>query len=145
MKILIQRVARAQVDIAGKEIAAIGRGLLVFVGFSSGDKSSDYQKIISKILALRLWSSADNGFDLSISQIAGEVLLVSQFTLLGDCSRGNRPDFSKAMVVDKAREEYDVFIDMFKKNFPATKTGVFQGKMMVGLENDGPVSIILDF
>ena len=144
MRAVIQRVRHAAVHVDGREIAAIGQGLLVFVGLGQGDSEKDISYIVDKTLNLRVFEDQQARMNLSVRDVNGEVLVVSQFTLYGDVRRGRRPSFTAAMPPDQARGLFDQVVQAFTTAFPACKTGQFQAMMAVSLVNDGPVTILLD-
>lgn len=145
LKIVLQRVGRASVTVGGDEVAEIGRGALLLVGFRIGDTEASHRPMAEKILALRIFPNESGRFDRSICDIGGELLIVSQFTLYGETSSGRRPDFGTALPGDLARSLYDSFAGTFPAlGFTKVKTGVFGASMLVSLENDGPVTLILE-
>jgi D-tyrosyl-tRNA(Tyr) deacylase len=144
MRAVIQRVDKALVTSNGREVASIGRGLLVFLGIRVDDTEADSNYIINKFLKLRIFPEGNKNIDKSIIDIKGELLVVSQFTLYADCSKGNRPSFIHAMSPDKAAIFYESFLQMCKNRYPQTKSGIFGAMMEVTLVNNGPVTIILD-
>jgi D-tyrosyl-tRNA(Tyr) deacylase len=144
VRAVIQRVNSASVSVEGEVISSIGKGLLVLVGFHKDDKISDSGYIINKILGLRIFEDANGLMNLSVSDIGGEILVVSQFTLYGDARAGKRPSFSTSMPSNEAALFYDNFINKFKESFNSLKCGVFGANMEVSLINSGPVTIILD-
>lgn len=143
MKAVIQRVKEASVEVGGQVVGKIGHGLLVFLGIGKDDEQKDIDWMIEKIINLRIFER-EGKFDLSLLDIKGELLLVSQFTLYGDCSKGRRPSFSDAMEVERARELFDVFVAQASQKVVRVSTGVFQAHMDVKLINDGPVTLIID-
>ena len=143
MKAVIQRVREASVEVGGHTVGSIGRGLLVLVGIGKDDASKDMDWMIDKIINLRIFEK-EGKFDESLIDVDGELLLVSQFTLYGDCSKGRRPSFSNSMEVEKARNLFEVFVRKAKDKVARVETGVFQAHMEVKLTNDGPVTLILD-
>lgn len=146
MKIVLQRVSQASVTVNNEIIGEIGRGLLLLVGFSAQDTSNNFDACIEKILNLRIFQNAEKHFDLSLRDINGEVLAVSQFTLLAETAKGRRPDFFKAMPPDPAKSMYDDFIKRLKSaGIKNVQTGEFGADMKVSLINDGPVTLLLDF
>ena len=144
MRAVIQRVSSASVSVDGRIISSIGNGLLILVGFHRDDKISDSDYIINKSIGLRIFEDKAGLMNLSVSDIGGEILIVSQFTLYGDSRAGKRPSFSTSMPSNEAAEFYDNFINRFKENFSSLKCGVFGANMEVSLANSGPVTIILD-
>lgn len=144
MKLVIQKVKRAEVKVDDKVTGSIAKGLLVFFGLGKVDEEAKYGKAIEKILNLRLWEHEGKGFDKSVIEVEGGVLLVSQFTLLADMKKGNRPDFGQAMPVNQAKIMYNRFYNQLKERYDRVEQGVFQTKMEVELVNDGPVTIILE-
>lgn len=143
---IVQRVLKSSVTIKGLIYSQINEGYLILVGFSKDDTEDDINWMTDKILNLRIFSNIEGKFDLSIKDINGEILVVSQFTLLGDAKKGRRPDFSNAMRPDDAKIFYNDFVSELKNRYIADriKTGVFQEEMVVNIQNDGPVTIILD-
>lgn len=144
MKAIIQRVKSADVTVDGQEVARIGKGLLVLVGIGKGDTDSDGGWVLEKLVNLRIFEKEGGKLDYSLLDVEGDLLLVSQFTLFGDCKKGRRPSFSEAMGADEARIMFGQFVEAARKRVPNVQTGVFQASMDVALVNDGPVTIILD-
>lgn len=144
MKSTIQRVSNARVTINGEETRAVSRGLVVLLGVGENDTEKDAEKLAEKIVNLRIFPNSDGKFDKCLLDIGGEVLAVSQFTLYGDCSRGRRPDFTKAAGPDKARPLYEHFVNSLKKFKVTVQTGEFAADMLVEIHNDGPVTVNLD-
>ena len=144
MRAVIQRVNNASVTVSGKVIGEIDKGLLVFLGVGEGDTEVDLKYIADKIVGLRIFSDADDKMNLSIRDIGGEVLVVSQFTLYGDCRKGKRPSFSSSMEPKDAEKMYEDFIKMIESNGIKTAHGEFGADMQVSILNDGPVTILLD-
>ena len=143
MKALIQRVASARVHIAGKEIASVGNGILVFLGVLNGDTESNATWLANRVVNHRIFPDERASMNLSIRDVRGELLVISQFTLAATSKKGNRPDFSQAEHPLRAEALYQHFVEEVKKLHPAVKTGVFGANMQVGLVNDGPVTILL--
>ncbi|MDR0823102.1 MAG: D-tyrosyl-tRNA(Tyr) deacylase, partial [Endomicrobium sp.] len=144
MKTVLQRVKKAAITINGQERREIGEGLVVLAGFGKEDNSETIGKTFDKIKNLRIFSNAEGKFDLSISDIKGELLIVSQFTLYGDCKKGKRPDFSSAAPFEQGKTLYEEFIKTAKQSNLKVKTGEFGADMLVEIHNDGPVTIILN-
>ena len=144
MRTVIQRVLNASVTIDGVQTATIGAGILCLIGISSHDAPKDRDQLIAKILKLRIFEDEAGKMNKSVVDVGGEILLVSQFTLYGDCKKGNRPSFINAMPPAEAAPFYQAFIESFVAAYPQVKSGVFQADMKVALVNDGPVTIILD-
>lgn len=144
MKVVIQRVKKAQVKTAKKIISKIGKGLLVFLGIKNDDKEENIDWLVEKIINLRIFSDKDDKMNLSVKNIGGEILVVSQFTLYGDCQKGRRPSFIEAAEPVKAQKIYDLFVKKLKKYGLVVKEGVFGAMMEVELINDGPVTMIIE-
>lgn len=144
MRALIQKVNRAKVTVAGKVVGEIGRGLIIFLGIGKEDDETRIEPLISKIIELRIFPNQDKKFDLSLIDVKGEALVVSQFTLYGDCLSGRRPDFFSAAPLERAKELYDLFVETLKKSVTKVETGVFAAYMKVELENDGPVTLLIE-
>lgn len=141
----MQRVSSASVVVGDSVVGSIDKGILVFLGVSSDFEESKFDWMVDKILKLRLWGSDKKGFDLSVRDISGSILVVSQFTLFGDCKKGTKPNFSRAGGYDVSREIYDRFIvELASRSGLKVESGEFGAMMNVKLENDGPVTIILD-
>ena len=138
---LIQRVKSSSVKVDGKVVAKIGRGFNILLGIEEGDTSSDIDKLIKKIVKMRIFENECGKFDLSILDVAGEILVVSQFTLLADIKKGNRPSFSRAMNPKDAKILYREFVDKLSQHI-STKEGIFGAMMEVEIINDGPVTIV---
>lgn len=143
MKLVIQRVSEASVVIDDEVVASIGKGLLVLVGFKTGDDRSMLAVWAKKLVSLRIFADDTNAMNLDLSAVSGELLLVSQFTLYGDCSRGNRPSFVAALAYQEAEQLFGEFVAEVKKFCPRVQTGVFGAHMRVKLENDGPVTLVV--
>jgi len=144
MKAVIQRVKSAEVDVDGRLIGKIGKGLLVFVGVGKGDGEPDISYMSSKIPDLRIFEDHSGKFNLSLKEVGGEMLIVSQFTLYGDSRRGRRPSFTEAEDPSVAKILYEQLISKMKGQGIPVQTGEFQAKMDVHLINDGPVTLLLD-
>ena len=144
MEALIQRVSEASVTVSSETVGSIGKGILLFLGIEKGDRESDIDYLVRKVLNLRIFEDREGKMNLSVRDIRGSVLVVSQFTLSADCGRGNRPSFDAAEAPGKAEELYAVFIDKIRESGVDVSTGSFGASMRVRLVNDGPVTILLD-
>jgi len=144
MKALLQRVTRASVSIENEEVGRIGQGLVVFLGVAGGDIEKDVQYLVQKIVNLRIFSDKEGKFNLSALEIEGELLLVSQFTLLADTRKGRRPSFIEAAPPAQAEELFEYFVEQTRATGLKVETGRFQQYMQVEIHNDGPVTILLD-
>lgn len=144
MRAVVQRVTQSSVTVDGKITGSIEKGLMVLLGVEEGDIEKDAQYIADKVSGLRIFEDEQGKMNLSIKEIGGKVLAVSQFTLLGDARKGKRPSFSKAARPDEANKLYRYFIDLINNNDIETQEGVFQAEMLVNIYNDGPVTILLD-
>jgi len=144
MRAVIQRVKSAQVCVDSRVTGSIGKGLLILLGVGKGDSESDISFLTSKIPELRIFEDESGKFNLSLKEIGGEMLVVSQFTLYGDCRRGRRPSFTEAEEPAAAKHLYERFISRLTEQGIPVQTGEFQAKMEVHLVNDGPVTLLLD-
>jgi D-aminoacyl-tRNA deacylase len=144
MRCVLQRVERANIRVDDQYLSGIKKGILVFLGVEQGDKESDADYLSDKIINLRIFEDERGKMDLSLLDINGEILVVSQFTLLGDCRRGRRPSFTRAEYSDQAKMHYDYFISKVKEKVKRVAQGQFQAMMLVELVNNGPVTILLD-
>jgi len=144
MRAVVQRVREASVVVAGQRVGAIGPGLMVLVGIGKEDTVRDLDWMVDKIVNLRIFETEEGRLDKSLLDIGGSLLLVSQFTLYGDCRKGRRPSFSDAMRPDEARQLFDLFVAKARGLVGSVETGVFQASMDVSLVNVGPVTILLD-
>ena len=144
MRAIVQRVKSANVQIDGQLVAEIESGLLIFLGISIDDQQSDIDYLIRKISNLRIFRDDDLRMNKSLLDVGGQALVVSQFTLYGDCRKGRRPNFSQAAKPEKAHQLYQVFVNQLLQLGVDVKTGVFQATMEVELTNDGPITILLD-
>lgn len=144
MKVLVQRSKNSKVTIDGKVNGQIDHGYVLLVGFTNGDNETIIDKMINKILNLRIFEDENEKMNLSLKDINGELLVVSQFTLYGDCRKGRRPNFTNAAKPDLANELYEEFIEKASKQNIKVGTGKFGANMMVELTNEGPVTILID-
>lgn len=144
MRALIQRVDNAKVEVQGKIISQIGKGFLVLLGVTHNDTGTEVDYLVEKIANLRVFGDENDKMNLSLLDIKGEVLIVSQFTLYADCSRGRRPDFISAAKPELASELYKKFIQRFKETGLKVGEGEFGAMMDISLKNSGPVTIMLD-
>jgi D-tyrosyl-tRNA(Tyr) deacylase len=144
VKTVIQRVRSADVAADGETVGRIGPGLLVLVGVADGDRPADAEFLAAKIVNLRIFADSAGRFNLSLLDTGGEMLVVSQFTLLADCRKGRRPSFVGAADPETGKRLYRYFVDRVRSHGVAAATGRFQAAMAVSLVNDGPVTIVLD-
>ena len=144
MRAVIQRVSRAEVSVAGETVGAIERGFVVLLGVAVGDTHEDALFLAQKIVRLRVFEDDQGKMNLSLVQVGGKMLVVSQFTLLGDCRKGRRPSFDLAARPEVARDLYEGFVKAVRDLGVETATGRFQEPMLVELANDGPVTLLLD-
>lgn len=144
MKIVLQRVESASVEVDSKTIGKINKGLLILVGISSLDNKSQVDKIVDKISRIRIFEGDNKKINLSTKDVEGEVLIVSQFTLYGDCKKGNRPSFTESAPFNMAEELYEYFIEVAKTKFIKVESGKFGANMKVSLINDGPFTLIIE-
>lgn len=144
MKFVIQRVKQASVKVEGSVIGEIEKGYLVLIGVSDKDTEAVVDKMIKKMIGLRIFEDAEGKTNLSLADVGGSLLLVSQFTLYANCKKGNRPSFIEAGAPDKANQLYEYIIEESKKSVSVVQTGRFGAEMEVSLINDGPFTILLD-
>lgn len=143
MRAVVQRVSAASVSVEGKTVSSIGEGLLVFLGVSAEDTICEAEKLAAKVAGLRVFRDENDKMNLSLSDIDGEILLISNFTLYGDVSHGFRPSFMRSAGADKAKPLYEAVLKLLSEKRP-TKGGVFGGDMKVCAMNNGPVTVIVD-
>jgi D-tyrosyl-tRNA(Tyr) deacylase len=144
MRAVIQKVKKASVIVDNVQIASIGKGILVFLGIKNGDTANDSEYLAKKICDLRIFENKEGKFDFSVRDIEGELLIVSQFTLYGECLNGRRPDFTQAAPPDKAAIIYEQAVKIFREQGLPVQQGRFQAMMEIELVNDGPVTLILE-
>lgn len=144
MRSVIQRVSRAQVRVSGQSIGSIGPGLLVLLGIGRGDTSQEADSLLDKIIHLRIFEDSHGKMNLSLLDVGGELLLISQFTLYADCRKGRRPSFTDASPPGDAQQLYDYFVGAARSRGVKVATGIFQAIMEVEMVNFGPVTILLD-
>lgn len=144
MKFVVQRVKKAQVDVEGKTVGKIDKGFLVLIGITHEDTRETADYLVKKLINLRIFEDTNEKMNLSLKDVNGSLLLVSQFTLYADCSSGNRPSFTNAAKPDFANELYEYVVEKCKEQIEVVQTGIFGADMQVELLNDGPVTIILD-
>ena len=144
MKALVQLVSRASVRVNDKIVGKIGPGLVVFLGVAQGDSKEDASYLASKVVNLRIFADESSNFSLSALDTRGDILIVSQFTLLADTRKGRRPDFTAAAPPDLAKELYESFVEQVRSTGLKVETGLFQEHMLVEIYHDGPVTILLE-
>lgn len=144
MRAVVQRVKEASVSIDGQITASIGKGMVALLGIEKGDGDADTDYIIRKLTGLRIFPDDDGKMTLDVTDVSGEILVVSQFTLLADTKKGRRPSFERAEEPEKARAIYEIFMEKIRRAGMTVAEGEFQAMMEVSLVNDGPVTIILD-
>jgi len=144
MRAVLQRVRSARVEVAGKVVGEIGAGLLVLLGVAQGDQTTQARALAKKTAELRIFEDAEGKMNLSVQEIGGAVLAVSQFTLLADCRKGRRPGFSAAAPPEVANSLYQDYVTALSASGLTVATGIFQAEMQVHLVNDGPVTLLLD-
>lgn len=144
MKLVIQRVTQASVEIAGESVGKIGKGYMVLFGAGAGDTKEIADRLFDKMIKLRIFQDEDGKTNKSIADVGGELLIVSQFTLYANCKKGNRPSFMDAGKPQEAEELYEYFLTLAKEKYGSCQHGEFGADMQVSLCNDGPFTIILD-
>jgi D-tyrosyl-tRNA(Tyr) deacylase len=144
MRAVAQRVSKAEVTVDGKTAGKIGKGLCILLGVGMGDTESDAEKLADKTVNLRIFEDENGKMNLSLLEVEGDALIVSQFTLYGDCRKGRRPSFANAASAADGRRLYEYFAEQVKRRGVKTSCGIFQTRMLVEISNDGPVTLILD-
>lgn len=144
MRAVVQRVKSSSIKVDGKDIGTIGKGLNVLLGISKDDTEDDVVYLKDKVLNLRIFEDEEGKMNKSLLEVGGELLVVSQFTLYGDCRKGRRPNFMGALSGDEAEKLYNKFVDECKNILGSVKTGIFGADMDVFIENDGPVTLLID-
>jgi D-aminoacyl-tRNA deacylase len=144
VRAVVQRVSRAAVRIADEVVGEIGPGLCVLLGVARGDEPADAERLAGKVARLRIFENAERKFDRSVQDVGGAALVVSQFTLIADTEKGNRPSFAGAAPPEEAQPLYDAFCAALREVQVPVETGVFGARMLVEIANDGPVTIILE-
>jgi D-tyrosyl-tRNA(Tyr) deacylase len=144
MRVVVQRVKEAQVQVAGETVGRIGQGMLVFLGVARSDSPNDADYLVKKITELRIFEDAQGKMNLSAQEVQGQFLVVSQFTLYGNCDKGRRPSFDEAADPAKGEELYNYFVAQLKAAKMKVETGRFKAMMEVFLVNDGPVTFVID-
>jgi D-tyrosyl-tRNA(Tyr) deacylase len=144
MRFVIQRVLESSVSVDGEVVGQIGKGFMVLIGVGSGDTRETADKMIKKLIGMRIFEDENGKTNLNLESVGGSLLLISQFTLYADCKRGNRPGFTDAGAPDLAEELYEYIISECRKSVPVVERGVFGADMKVSLVNDGPFTVILD-
>lgn len=144
MKLVIQRVREAGITVDNEEISRIEKGLLVFIGISGDDTKETADAFLKKMIGLRIFEDENGKTNLSLADVNGQLLMVSQFTLYANCRKGNRPSFTQAGAPDMAEKLYNYMVEQAKKQVEIVRTGIFGADMKVSLINDGPFTIILD-
>ena len=144
MKALVQRISRASVSVSDKIVGKIGPGLVVFLGVARDDSEEDARYLANKVVNLRIFANESSKFALSALETSGDILVVSQFTLLADTRKGRRPSFTEAAPPDLAKELYELFVEQVRSTGLKVETGLFQEHMLVEIHNKGPVTILLE-
>lgn len=144
MKAVVQRVTHASVKVDGEIKGQIGQGFLILLGVGQNDTEEDADRLVNKIVKLRIFSDENDKINLSLADVGGSLLVISQFTLYADCRKGNRPNFIQAGKPDEAEKLYEYFVSQCKKQVPVVEKGVFGADMKVELLNDGPFTVVLE-
>ena len=144
MRAVVQRVVESKVTVGGSITGEIKKGLMVLLGVGQEDSDQDIEYLVEKIINLRIFEDNNGKLNLSLLDTGGELLVVSQFTLYGDCRKGRRPSYDKAARPENAKVLYETFVERCKSYGVNTQTGIFQAEMLVDISNDGPVTLLLD-
>ena len=144
MRAVIQRVSRGEVSVDGKSVGSIGKGVVILLGVNINDTEKDLRYLVDKCINLRIFEDSDGKMNLSLKEVGGEALIVSQFTLYANCTKGRRPSFTEAAKPDIAVPLYEKFISEFRNAGIKTETGIFGAMMDLEIHNDGPVTVIVD-
>jgi D-tyrosyl-tRNA(Tyr) deacylase len=145
MRAVVQRVKRAEVRVSGIVTGKIDKGILVLLGVGEDDDSKDLEYMAEKVANLRIFEDSEDKMNLSVLDIGGQALVVSQFTLYGDCRKGRRPSYSSAARPEKAKDMYEKFMELLRENYGLkVESGIFQAEMEVDFINDGPVTLLID-
>lgn len=144
MRMLLQRVKEASVTVEGQKVGAIGKGLLIFLGIHKDDTPERTTWLVNKLIGLRLFADSEGKMNLGLKEVGGEALVVSQFTLYGNCLNGRRPDFIESAPPDRAKALYEKFVDEVRRELGSVQTGQFGAYMEVALINDGPVTFLIE-
>ena len=144
MRAVVQRVTSSNVKVGGAIVGEIGKGIMVLIGISKDDTMEDIIYTKDKLINLRIFEDSEGKMNLSLKDIGGELLIVSQFTLYGDCRKGRRPNFMEALSGEEANKLYEAFVEECKKEELTVQTGVFGANMEVNIANDGPVTLLID-
>lgn len=144
MRMVIQRVAHAAVTVDGKTVGSIDKGIMALVGINTGDDESTFKYMLDKLINLRIFEDENDKMNLSVSDLGYGLLLVPNFTVYADARKGRRPSFAMGAKPDEAREIFAAFAEYAKKHYPNVQTGIFQAYMQVDLQNDGPITLLLD-
>lgn len=144
MRAVVQRVTEARVQVENKTVGEIGKGLVVLLGIGPEDNERDIEYLADKIIGLRIFDDQDGKMNISLREVEGELLVISQFTLYGDCRKGKRPSYAKAARPETAEMIYEKFVEYCRATGVKVETGKFQAMMLVEINNDGPVTLILD-
>ncbi|MGI6751060.1 MAG: D-aminoacyl-tRNA deacylase [Anaerovoracaceae bacterium] len=144
MRAVVQRVIKSSVSVKGEPVGSIEKGLVVLIGVENGDEIVDADYMVEKITGLRIFEDGEGKMNLSVLDVGGSILAVSQFTLLGDCRKGKRPNFTEAAKPEKAKALYDSFVQGCRGRGVSVSEGIFQEEMLVSICNDGPVTLLID-